>query len=126
MNPFWRLVAEKTMTHILVDKGEDDGVGRSDSVETSTRGEGQENARSEDEEEKSSCQKISPHLVCLRLGKNYANSMRQGPSVRVPPGQGFIDLHCPWKVSFENTLLGPPALPGTHLSIPETHPTPGQ
>jgi hypothetical protein len=63
------LIAEETVTDELVDKREDDGVGGGDGVETSTRGEGQENARGEEEEEKSSRKKIAPHSVCNRKGK---------------------------------------------------------
>ena len=46
--------------------------------------------------------------------------MRQGPSVRVLSGHCLLT-----KPSLEKTAEGPPRLPGTHLSGPDTHPTPG-
>ena len=49
------------MADELVGKGKDHSVGGRDGVKTGTRGERQENAGSEHEEEKSSRQKISPH-----------------------------------------------------------------
>jgi len=53
--------------------------------------------------------------------------MRQGPSERNLPGQVFVtpgggDAN----PSLEKTALGPPRDPGRHLSMPDTHPTPGQ
>jgi len=61
------LVAEETVTHILVDQGKDDGVGRRDGVEAAARRQGQENTGSEEEEEESSCQKIAPHGSLFRV-----------------------------------------------------------
>ena len=49
------------MSDELVDKREHNRVGCRDGVESSTRGEGQEDTGGEDEEEESSCQKIHPH-----------------------------------------------------------------
>ena len=49
------------MSDELVDDREHDGVRRGDSVESSARREGQEDAGSEDEEEKRSREKIAPH-----------------------------------------------------------------
>lgn len=49
------------MSDELVDEGEHDGVGRGDGVETSARGERENNTRGEDEEEESSREQVHPH-----------------------------------------------------------------
>lgn len=50
------------MANELVNKGEDDGVGRGNGVETGARGQGQENTGGEDKEEERSRQQVHPHL----------------------------------------------------------------
>ena len=62
MDPFWSLVAKETVSDELVSKGEHDGVDRSDGVQTTARGQGQEDTRGKEEEEESSRQKVHPHL----------------------------------------------------------------
>ena len=56
------LVAEETMAHKLVNKGEHDGVDGGDSVKAATWRERQKNAGGQEEEEESSRQQIHPHL----------------------------------------------------------------
>lgn len=54
------------MSDELVGKSEHDGVGRGDDVETTARGEGQENAGGEEEEEEGSRQQVHPHGSLFR------------------------------------------------------------
>jgi hypothetical protein len=56
IDPFWCLVAKETVPDELVGKGEDDGVHGGHGVETTARGQGQEDTGGEEEEEESSRQ----------------------------------------------------------------------
>lgn len=62
-NPF--LLLQHAVLDELVDQREHDGVGRGLDGEALARRQGQEDARSQDEEEHGGCQKISPHLFVL-------------------------------------------------------------